>query len=117
MADPRVTPQPGDEQVRVEDLRSTLRSLRGRAVLIIFCCLAGAAAAYVASNGQTKKYASTASLLFRDPRLDQTLFGSTDFGSGEDPARAAATNLVLVSLATVSLRTSERLKIPQDVIS
>src|SRR4051812_14526393 len=116
MADPRVTPQPGDEQVQIDDLRSTLRQLRGRAVLIIFCCLAGAAAAYVASSAQTKKYASTASLLFRDARLDQTLFGSTDFGTGEDPARAAATNLELVSLATVALRTSERLKIPQDLI-
>jgi len=59
---------------------------------------------------QQKEYTASARLLFRDPALDQKLFGSTVFQPSTDPAREAATNVALVSLEVVAARTSRTLR-------
>jgi polysaccharide biosynthesis transport protein len=57
---------------------------------------------------QDKTYTATASLLFRDPGLDQKVFGAS-LDSSRDPDREAATNVKLVSLDVVAERTSRDL--------
>jgi len=61
------------------------------------------------SLSQKKQYSASASLLFRDPQLDQKLFGSSFVAPNTDPTREAATNLQLVSLGTVAARTAQAL--------
>lgn len=77
--------------------------------MLALCLLLVPAAAFGFSVLQEKKYTASASLLFRDPALDQKLFGSTFLQPGGDPAREAATNIKLVSLDAVADRTSRAL--------
>lgn len=88
---------------------TTLRSLRRRIGVIVLCSILVPASAFALSKSQTKQYTASASLLFRDPGFDQKLFGSQAFVPSQDPARAAATNVKLVSLDTVAQRTARRL--------
>jgi len=67
------------------------------------------AAAVALSLFQESEYSASARLLFRDPALDQKLFGSTVFQPSTDPDREAATNIGLVSLEVVAGRTSRAL--------
>ncbi len=90
------------------DLRSALRILRRRLAVIVLCFCLLTAAALVYSLAQEKKYSSTATLLFRDPGFDQTVFGAPVFQT-PDPTREAATNVDLVSLSAVADRTARRL--------
>ena len=80
--------------------------------LILFSVLAVAGLALAMSIAAEKKYESTASLLFRDEALDQTLFGSSFLNPSSDPAREAATNVKLVSLEGVARRTAASLQSP-----
>src|SRR4051794_25056715 len=89
--------------------RNILRVLRRRWLVIVLCTLAGAGLFLALAVTQEKKYTASASLLFRDSDLDQTLFGSTALVSSNDPAREAATNLKLASLETVSALTAKSL--------
>jgi receptor protein-tyrosine kinase len=85
---------------------------RRNLVLLLVCITVVPAAALVFSLTQTKEYTASASLLFRDPGLDKKLFGSSFFEEAEDPERAAATNLRLVSLREVAERTARSLDRP-----
>jgi receptor protein-tyrosine kinase len=76
---------------------------------VLLCALLVPAAALAYSLTQQKQYSASAALLFRDPQLDQKLFGSTVFQPSTDPTREAATNVKLVSLETVAARTSRAL--------
>src|SRR2546423_15196556 len=96
------------EQEQGITIRGFTRMLRRRWWLIAACALVAGAVATVYSASQPKAYQGTASLLFRDAGLDQTLFGSTYFAA-QDPAREAATNTKLVSLGVVSQRTARAL--------
>jgi uncharacterized protein involved in exopolysaccharide biosynthesis len=96
------------EQEQGKGLQGFVFVLARRAWLIALCALVGALAAGLYSNRQPNQYTASASLLFRDARLDQTLFGSTYFGAG-DPTREAATNTKLVSLEAVADRTAKAL--------
>jgi capsular exopolysaccharide synthesis family protein len=89
-----------------------LAVLRRHVPVIVICALLAPAAALGLSLVQQKKYAATASLLFRDPGLDQKLFGSTFQQPTQDPTRAAATNVRLVSLSIVADRTARALGRP-----
>src|SRR4051812_42810840 len=80
--------------------------LRRRAKLILACVLIVPGAVLALSLAQQKEYSATASLLFRDPALDQKLFGSTLLQPNRDPAREAQTNVRLVSLKVVAARTA-----------
>jgi succinoglycan biosynthesis transport protein ExoP len=96
------------EQEQGITIRGFTRILRRRWLLIALCAVVAGAAATAYSYSQPKLYQGTASLLFRDAGLDQTLFGSTYFAA-QDPAREAATNTKLVSLGVVSDRTARAL--------
>jgi capsular exopolysaccharide synthesis family protein len=87
------------------DVRRASHALRARWWVVAICAIGALVAAGAFSASQEKKYSASASLLFRDSRLDQTLFGSTYFNQ-EDPNREAATNAKLVSLSVVSKRTA-----------
>jgi polysaccharide biosynthesis transport protein len=87
------------------DLRRVYRVLRARWWVIAVCVGLATVSAFALSSSQEKLYSASASLLFRDARLDQTLFGSTYFNQ-EDPTRQAATNAKLVSLPVVSGKTA-----------
>src|SRR4051794_18204951 len=100
------------EAQRPEDIAGPLalvRTLRRRIVVLVACLVVVPGAAFVYSITQQKQYSATASLLFRDPQLDQKLFGSTVFAPSTDPAREAATNAKLASLEVVAARTSKAL--------
>jgi receptor protein-tyrosine kinase len=86
-----------------------LRTLRRRILVVLACLVVVPGAAFVYSITQQKQYSASSALLFRDPQLDQKLFGSTVFSPSSDPAREAATNVKLVSLGTVAARTSRAL--------
>jgi capsular exopolysaccharide synthesis family protein len=83
-----------------------LRVLRRRIRIVVLSAVVVMAAAVVFSAVREKQYSATASLLFRDPALDQKLLGGSGGQDSEDPFRAAATNLQLVSLEVVSERTA-----------
>jgi receptor protein-tyrosine kinase len=84
-----------------------LRMLRRRIGVVLLCAVLVPAAALAFSLSQQKQYSATASLLFRDPQLDQKLFGASVFPPSNDPAREAATNAKLASLDVVSARTAK----------
>jgi succinoglycan biosynthesis transport protein ExoP len=88
---------------------SLLRAVRRRLGIVLLCVVLLPAAALTFSQLEAKQYSASASLLFRDPQLDQKLFGSTVFAPSTDPTREAATNVKLVSLDTVAARTAKRL--------
>jgi capsular exopolysaccharide synthesis family protein len=91
------------------DLRGILTVVRRRFGVIALCALLVPAAALVLSLIQEKEYTATATLLFRDPQLDQKLFGSSFVDDTGDAEREAATNLKLVSLDVVAARTARAL--------
>jgi succinoglycan biosynthesis transport protein ExoP len=77
--------------------------------IILLAGLLTTAAAVGFSLAQPRQYEASASLLFRDPALDQKLFGSSLNAPSDSPERAAQTNLELVSLDVVAARTAKRL--------
>jgi tyrosine-protein kinase len=91
------------------DAQALLLFLRRRWLVIVLTVLAAVGTAVALSVTQEKKYTATASLLFRDPGLDQKLFGSSYFARSADPSREAATNTQLVGLDQVAVRTARRL--------
>jgi succinoglycan biosynthesis transport protein ExoP len=88
-------------------LLQVLQTLRRRIGVVLLCLVLVPAAALAISLAQQKVYSASASLLFRDPQLDQKLFGSTVFSTPTDPAREAATNAKLASLDVVGARTAK----------
>ncbi|MEK6274453.1 MAG: polysaccharide biosynthesis tyrosine autokinase [Actinomycetota bacterium] len=87
-------------------LRAAFVVLRRRLWVLLTCALLVPASALGFSLVQEKQYTAAASLFFRDPGLDQKLFGSTFLEPAGDPVREAATNLKLVSLKAVARRTA-----------
>src|SRR3954471_21298307 len=99
-----------DEAQQREELSAplaVLRMLRRRIGIILLCAVLVPVSALAFSLSQEKEYSASASLLFRDPQLDQKLFGSTVFAPSNDPNREAATNAKLASLDVVAARTSK----------
>jgi capsular exopolysaccharide synthesis family protein len=88
------------------DVRALLTVIRRRIAVIVLCTALVSGAALALSLLQEKEYTATATLLFRDPQLDQKLFGSSFVDSTSDAQREAATNLKLVSLDIVAARTA-----------
>lgn len=76
---------------------------------MVACCFTAASGAYTFSASQPSEYSASAQLLFRDPGLDQKLFGNAVFQPSIDPAREAETNLRLVDLQVVADRVAKRL--------
>ncbi|HEX8101860.1 MAG TPA: polysaccharide biosynthesis tyrosine autokinase, partial [Solirubrobacteraceae bacterium] len=90
-------------------LEAVFTVLKRRRLIILLCLLLVPGAALAFSLTREKQYTASASLLFRDSQLGQTLFGSSYLAPSSDPTRAAATNLTLVSLDVVGDRTAQRL--------
>jgi len=78
-------------------IHRVLTTLRRHGLLIAATALILAGLVFGYSSSQEKQYATSASLLFRDPGFDQRLFGSQFLNRSPDPDRDAATNLALVS--------------------
>jgi polysaccharide biosynthesis transport protein len=98
---------------------AVMRMLRRRIGVVLICALLVPAAALAFSLSQEKQYSAAASLLFRDPQLDQKFSGAPVFPPSNDPAREAATNAKLASLEVVAARTSKALggKVPAGEIT
>jgi receptor protein-tyrosine kinase len=86
-----------------------LRAVGRRWKLVVACAVITPMVAYGLTLTQEEQYSASASLLFRDSGLSNTLFGQTVFAPSIDPARAGQTNAELVSLAAVSRRTASEL--------
>ncbi len=84
-------------------------ALRRQLPLLLIVAIVAAGAAYVWSNGTTKKYTATSALLFVNSHLDQQLFGNQVVTSTTDPTRAAATNAALVALPQVATLVANQL--------
>jgi capsular exopolysaccharide synthesis family protein len=70
--------------------------------LVLACVVVGAGLAFGVSSAQEKEYTAKATLLFRDPGLARTFFGSFGVDVQQDPDRDAATNADLVSLPAIA---------------
>lgn len=99
------------DDVPSRDLERILRVLRSRAPLIAVATISLAAIAFGIAVLQERQYTATASLLFRDPKLAQTVFGSDGAPtlSGSDAERQGQTNLQLINLESVASRTARAL--------
>src|SRR5829696_2743507 len=88
--------------------------------LVAACVLACILLAALLTLAATDRYTATAKLLFRDPGLSRTLFGSGLFEGSVDPARNASTNVEIVKSEAVSRRVERALgrttaRLPGDV--
>jgi receptor protein-tyrosine kinase len=91
------------------DLAAIWAILRRQAAVVVAAVVITAAAAVGLALREEKKYSATAELLFRDPALDQKLFGSSFAVPYQDPVRQAETNLGLVSVRRVAEQAARRL--------
>lgn len=93
----------GSEQHN-QGLPRLFRALRRRKWTVLLCLVLVVGATAALTFTQPKRYSATASLLFRNPGFDETLFGTQNSTQGTDPTREAATNLRLVSSELVAAR-------------
>jgi tyrosine-protein kinase len=98
-----------DRTEETSNLDQLLGLVRHRWWIMLACTAVAAVAALGLSMTQRKQYTASATLLFSNPGFDQMIFGSSFFGLETDPTRQAATNIDLVSLPTVSGKTSAAL--------
>ena len=99
-----------------DTLEPLLSVLRRRWRIIVVCLLLGLAASIALSKAQQNEYTASASILFRDPGIDQQLFGYSAFSPSTDQPSQAATNIALVSLPTVESRTSAALHMSSEAV-
>lgn len=83
--------------------------VRRRVWIPMLCALIGALVAGGLSVTKPKQYTASADLLFRDPGLDQKLFGSSFLAPNRDATREAATDLKLVEAEEVARRAARLL--------
>ena len=91
-------------------------ALRRRWLVVLVCVVAAPLIALIVSSSKPKQYAAKAEILFSVTRFDQALFG-TGATPAPDPTRQAATNLRLVNLREVSVRTGQKLGIPTEQVA
>jgi receptor protein-tyrosine kinase len=89
------------------DLRTALQVLRRRIAIVVLCLVVLPGVALAAAMLSETQYTATATLLLRDPQLDQKLFGTSFVAPSANDAREVATNLKLVSLDVVAARTAK----------
>jgi succinoglycan biosynthesis transport protein ExoP len=100
-----------------DTLEPLLFALRRRRGIILVCVLLGLAASITLSQLQQSEYTASASILFRDPGIDQELFGFSVSLPSNDQASQAATNMALVSLPIVASRTAAALHMSRSAVS
>lgn len=94
-----------DSRTDAINVEKLLQVLRRRWPLLVLCLVIAGGAAFAVSEQQTKKYTASVALLFRSPGLDQQASGLQPV-STPDPQRGAATNVKLVKLGDVAVRTA-----------
>jgi tyrosine-protein kinase len=82
-------------------LLNALQTLRDRWWMVAIAMVAGAVIAFAVAVASTKQYTAESSLLIRQSNL-QTLIDPNASQNSEDPARLAATNLLLVTSSAVA---------------
>jgi succinoglycan biosynthesis transport protein ExoP len=103
---PPLTPLRQSEESEFARIARVVR----RRVWVILACFAIATGVAVALSALAdEEYTASAALLFRDPGLDEKLFGAIAGDSDQDPERTTETNLELTTLDTVADRTERRL--------
>jgi polysaccharide biosynthesis transport protein len=112
--DPSRTGSPPSEEGSL--LVALLRAARKRWKLVLLLVALVTAVALGLTLAQSKVYSASASLLFRDPALDDALFGPGVVQGPVDPTREAQTNLRLVSLDVVADRAGQRLGLTGDAV-
>ena len=111
---PQRRPEPGDGD---NALIALLALLRRHAVLIAGCAVVVGALAYLLSAQMAERYASTASLLFRQSPLVGQLTGIADGERFNNVQQEGATNVALVSSRPVAEETARRLGAGYDLES
>jgi capsular polysaccharide biosynthesis protein len=100
-------------------LLNAVQTLKDRWWMVVIAMIGGAAIALAVAITSTKQYTAESNLLIRQSNL-QTLIDPNASANSEDPARVAATNLLLVTSTAVArnvqsaLRTNES---PSDLIA
>lgn len=105
---------PSSEPIQLRErqlsaLREILGIFRRRLLILVGVTFVVTGAIVGLSATREKQYTATAKLLFRDPGLDQKLFGAQAVVTPRDPTRDAATNVSLVGLDTVFERAAAAL--------
>ena len=106
-----------DEDERSDGSFELLRVLWRRRLLVVLVLVLCVLTSILFSLRQTKEFEASASVLFRDPGFARTLYGSDLFDAGQDPERAAQTNIDVVHSANVARVARERLKSSESVDS
>jgi polysaccharide biosynthesis transport protein len=84
--------------------------------MVLACILIVPAVAVGIALLQNKEYRSTASLLFRQPKIDEVVANGTIFADISDPNRFSVTNLRLIGLDSVARRTAPQVgRTPREV--
>lgn len=86
-----------------------LRVMRARWPIVLACAVIGAALGFIYSKAQQQKYSATATLYFRNPQIDQTLFGNQAFSQVTDPSIEQATDQKLVQQPAVDVAAAKLL--------
>src|SRR5207248_2204879 len=82
-------------------LLNGLQTIRDRWWMVAIAMIGGAVIAFAVAATSTKQYTAESSLLIRQSNL-QTLIDPSASQNSEDPARLAATNLLLVTSTAVA---------------
>jgi tyrosine-protein kinase len=88
-----------------------------RKLLVGIVFVLAIAVSVVLSERQTKEYAASSQLLFRDPGFAAALFGNNIFEPGIDPKRDLQTNVNVVSSRNVALHAQQELRTSDSVSS
>jgi Mrp family chromosome partitioning ATPase/capsular polysaccharide biosynthesis protein len=96
---------------------AAVRALRRRLWVVLACLIIVPTAAVVVSLAKDKEYKATASLLFRQPKIDEVVAAGTVFADISDPNRFAVTNLELIKLDAVASRAAQRLGLNTSEVS
>ena len=95
-----------DPNSSISNFERGIDILRRRGLWIVLCCVLAAAAAFVYSKHQTKKYTATASLIFKSNQLTQQIAGLPT----SLPALAAQnSNVKLVQVGDMAEKTASQL--------
>jgi polysaccharide biosynthesis transport protein len=97
------------------DIAQALRIVRRRALLVCFCAIVVAAAAFGFSKLQTKEYTATASLIFRNSPLSQQVAGISPSSTTSQLAQQTS-NVELVGLGDMAALTARRLGLSETEV-
>jgi len=107
----------GEEDERGAGSLQLLRVMWRRRLLVVLVLVLCVLTSVLLSIRQTKEYEASASVLFRDPGFARTIYGSDLFAAGQDPKRAAQTNIDVVHSVNVARVAKERLKVHESITS